>query len=131
LQGSKKAGTASTAKHRVASMVKHFVGFGSWVYSGRIWIVFVEPWLNISYYSRPEGGLNTAPVRILIRDLNFLPCVKVLLYSSENQHLFRLLVARGICVPCTFLPSSGPLLTEEHCPSWAHTSKSLELISFH
>lgn len=29
LQGSKKSGTASTAKHRVASMVKHFVGFGS------------------------------------------------------------------------------------------------------
>ncbi|KAI9290252.1 glycoside hydrolase superfamily [Umbelopsis sp. AD052] len=49
LQGSKKAGTGTSAKYRVASMVKHFVAFGS-----------------------PEGGLNTAPVAGGERDLRSL-----------------------------------------------------------
>lgn len=39
LQGKPKEGTASTARHRTAAMVKHYVGFGT-----------------------PMGGLNTAPV---------------------------------------------------------------------
>ncbi|KAH8553317.1 glycoside hydrolase superfamily [Umbelopsis sp. PMI_123] len=49
LQGSKKSGTGASAKYRVASMVKHFVAFGS-----------------------PEGGLNTAPVAGGERDLRSL-----------------------------------------------------------
>jgi hypothetical protein len=34
LQGSKKSGTGASAKYRVASMVKHFVAFGRYVYHG-------------------------------------------------------------------------------------------------
>ncbi|KAI8070929.1 glycoside hydrolase family 3 protein [Gongronella butleri] len=79
LQGTPKKGTAKTAKHRVASMVKHFVAHGS-----------------------SMGGLNSAPVEggeRYLRSLYLLPFKKAILEGGAMSVMSAYHAYDG--VPCT------------------------------